>query len=224
MHNPTDRGRQVKVGASNFSPGCARCLADALLATQRGEDGPYWAGAWVGSAIHGYLEDLIIKHRPSWMSEQKLVLGELPEYGTVKSTTDLYIPGLALCGDFKTTTKKKLPSIKEALETEPSKWDTTAVAEARYKVQGYINQVMSYGRGLVLAGHTVEWVSLIFICRDAVGDQDVWTWTAPYDQEHADKIWDRMERLWAWLREGNDPAMLPSDPHCYTCTRVRDND
>ena len=51
----TDRDRQRKVGASNMSNACSRCLADDLLGIPQGSS-PYNMGAIVGTAIHEYLE------------------------------------------------------------------------------------------------------------------------------------------------------------------------
>lgn len=220
LKRPTERDKQVKVGASNFSRLCARCLADDLTAGQESEvyDSPYWAGAVIGTAIHNLLESRVQEMYPDWLPEQKLILGQLPGYGVVKSTTDLYIPEDRHLIDFKTTSKKKLVFIREALTTEGNKYDISDVAEARYKVAGYLNQVMSYGRGLTLAGHVVESVSLVFICRDGVGDKDIWSHTVPYDSEQAEAVWDRLERLWEWLQEGNSPEDLDSHPQCWTCS------
>jgi hypothetical protein len=145
-------------------------------------------------------------------------MGELAGYGTIKSTTDLYVPTIYTVVDYKSTTKAKIKYIKDALYDPESTYEATAVKEARFKVGGYRNQGQSYGRGLVQAGHRVDWVSLLFVCRDGTGDADIWPWTEPYDQERADQVWHRVERLWAWLNDGHDPEELTSHPHCYTCT------
>ena len=221
---PTERDQQTKVGASNFSASCVRCLADALMKhnqTSEPEDRFAWAGAVIGTAIHDYLEKRVRYFHPDWLPEQKVALGELPEYGVIKSTTDLYIPEQKHVIDWKSTTKAKLVFIKRAFKDEPSEYDLTDVTDARYKVASYVNQVMSYGRGMVLAGHDVEWVSLVFVCRDAVGDKDIWSKTLPYDAEQAEKVWDRLVRLWDWLTAGGEPDTLPSSAGCYFCSHYR---
>jgi len=224
LKEPTARDRQTKVGASNFSAPCPRCLGEALSlqgTVVEPEDRPYWAGAVIGTAVHGYLDQRVKELHPEWEPEQKVALGELPGYGLIKSTTDLYIPELFTCVDWKTTTKAKLLLIKQALKTlfeEPTGYEVTALVEARYKVLGYFYQLLSYGRGLELAGKKVEWISIGFVCRDAVGDKDIWAWTVEYDPDAAERVWNRLERLWAWLQEGNDAATLPSDSSCYACS------
>lgn len=222
LKRPTERDKQVKVGASNFSQPCPRCLAEQLLSKEPDtSDRPYWAGAVLGTATHAYIESRVREFFPDWMPEKRLTLGELPGYGVIKSTSDLYVPEFKLAVDWKTTTKAKLVFIKEALKNEPNEFEISDIAQARYKVVSYLNQLMSYGRGMVLAGYPVEWVGLGFVCRDAVGDKDIWAHVVPYDAEQADHVWDRLERLWAWLQAGNDPDTLPSAPGCYRCERER---
>jgi hypothetical protein len=213
---------QVKVGASNYSQPCAYCLGEQLMATAPGGQGRWWLGAVNGTAIHGYLEERAKQLRPAWEPEQKVVMGVLPGYGTIKSTTDLYIPEQAFCGDYKTTTKEKLKWIKEALTHPQGDFELSTLSEARYKCDSYLNQLMSYGRGLILAGKNVEWVGLMFVCRDGKEDADVWGHTVPYDAEQAEFVWSRLERLWAWLQEGNDRKTLPQHPYCYTCNHRED--
>lgn len=222
LKEPTERDKQTKVGASNFSQPCSRCLAEQLLHGQESEEERYaWAGAVLGTAVHGLLEERVKQQQPTWLPEQRLTLGELPGYGTIKSTSDLYVPELRLCVDYKTTTKAKLVFLKQAVKDEPNEYEITSVTEARYKVNSYLNQLMSYGRGMILAGHPVEWVSMVFICRDAVGDKDIWAYTVPYDAEQAEKVWNRLERLWAALQDGLDPSTLDSHPQCWYCVNVR---
>lgn len=172
----------------------------------------------IGTAVHDYLDKRVQKMHPDWEPEQRVYLGELPGYGIIKSTTDLYIPELLTCIDWKTTTKAKLIFIKEALTTESNEFEITSITEARYKVLSYLYQLFSYARGLVLAGKPVEWVSIGFVCRDAVGDKDIWAWTTEYDPEQAEKVWDRLERLWEALQGGLDPTSLDSHPMCYKCS------
>lgn len=220
---PTDRDRQVKVGASNFSQPCSVCLARDLLATSTaGEVGPYWLGASLGTAVHNYLETLAGLHRPTWLTEQKLVVGDLPGYGTIKSTTDMYEPDIYTAVDYKTTKRDKLKYIKEAFTHAPDPYEISKITEARYKTVSYLGQVQTYGAALVKAGYRVDWVSLLFVCRDGTGDSDVWAHTVPFDPQVAEDVWGRLERLWAWLQDGHSPDELKSHPQCYTCNHRED--
>lgn len=102
----TERDNQVKIGASNMSNPCNKCLAEDLLGIER-EPTFAWMGAVIGTAIHGMAEERLttdeelreLFHNPD--VEQKLVLGEIEGYGEVKSTTDLYIPEMSICWDWK---------------------------------------------------------------------------------------------------------------------------
>lgn len=221
LREQTERDKQIKIGASNLSTLCTRCLADDLLGLRSNEQGPWWLGSVIGTAIHALLEERG-KSDPDTLTEFKLTLGELPRYGTVKSTMDLYHKPSGTVGDYKSSTKEKLVFIKRALLDEPDEFEVSKVTDARFKVAGYINQALSYGRGMVLAGYDVKNVVLIFVCRDGSGDKDVWSYLIPYDQEQADKVWLRLEKLWAWLQEGNDPRKLPSHANCYYCNTQRD--
>lgn len=224
---PTERDRQVKVGASNISNPCSRCLGDDLARSLSGEPyepepQQYWLGAAIGTAIHERLETLIRERRPEWLSERKVVLGSLEQYGVVKSTLDLYQPERKRVVDFKSTNRDKLKAMKEALTTEPTEYDTTKVVEARHKGKGYLFQLMLYARAMQDAGYEVETIAILFICRDGLSDADLWSHEVPYDRALADAAWDRLTRMWEWLRSGGDPATLTSHPQCYYCRNYRD--
>ena len=223
FREPTERDKQVSIGASNASNPCTRCLADDLLGIPQQQSGAFM-GAVIGTAIHNLLEKRVEKMHSEWMPEQRVSIGYLEGYGEVKSTTDLYIPSEQLAHDHKSTTKVKLVQIKEALTTEATEYDTSKVAEARFKTQWYLAQLHLYGLGIERAGHVVQWLSLGFVCRDAVGASDVWAHVVPYDREHADRVWGRLERLWSALQGGLDPTGLTSHPNCWYCQNVRDRE
>jgi hypothetical protein len=86
---------------------------------------------------------------------------------------------------------------------------------------GYINQTMSYGRGMVLAGYRVKRVAMVFVCRDGVGDKDIWSWDTEYDPIQAEAVWKRVNDIWAYLTAGNDVSTLKSSPSCWFCSNVR---
>lgn len=169
-----------------------------------------------------------VSYEVTTKSTRRIITGisALPEVTTqcvmVDSPTSTYLCTENWLPTHNTTTKEKLVFIKRALLDEPDEFEVSKVTDARFKVSGYINQALSYGRGMVLAGYDVKNVVLIFVCRDGSGDKDVWSYTIPYDQEQADKVWLRLERLWAWLQEGNDPRKLPSHDNCYYCCTQRD--
>lgn len=222
LKEATERDKQVSIGASNLSNMCSRCLAEDMQGA--GGDiygGRFWLGAVIGTATHLLLES---RTEPGkrYLPEQRVVVGEIPGYGVVKSTSDLFDKPSGTVVDYKTTTREKLKYIKRAVHDAPDEFEVTKVAQMRHKVSGYRNQGMLYGLGMENAGHTVNRVAFVFICRDGLNDDDVWEWPMPYDRDLALKVLDRGVRLWAWLSEGHTPDELSSAPHCWTCSMRRD--
>lgn len=221
LSRPTARDKQVVVGASNLSNPCARCLAEDMVATGEQQQGPYWLGAVIGTAVHNLLDAR--NEDPDCLPEQKVTLGTIPGYGVVRSTSDLFHIPSGKVVDYKTTTREKLGFIKRAIADEPYPLEVTKVAEARYKVGGYINQTMLYGLGMENAGYTVNRVGLVFICRDGLLDKDIWGWDTEYSRDRALAIWNRGVKLWAWLAEGHKPTELAGNSLCYRCSHRQED-
>lgn len=222
---PTERDKQYKVGASNLSNPCNRCLAEQLLGGQMSSnsESPWWFGAVEGTALHLYAETRG-QDIPGWIPESKVVLGEFPGYGVIKSTSDGFYVPTGTVVDLKSTMREKLKYIKRAVYDEPNEYEVTKVTEARLKVNTYRDQTFLYGLGQENAGRTVNNVALVFICRDGTGDGDFWGHTFPYDRERALLVLDRGARLWAWLEQGHKPDELKSHPGCYNCNQRRMED
>ena len=119
----TERDKQRTIGASNASNPCNKCLAEDMLGIEQ-ERGWAWLPAVVGTAIHELAEfRLKVPGRLRTMfgeplTEYKMVIGTVPGYGDVKSTSDLYVPDRNLVLDWKTTTKAKL---KQYVEVDAAK-------------------------------------------------------------------------------------------------------
>ena len=213
----TERDKQTRVGASDLSNTCTRCVADALLALKRDVDeSPFWLSPRLGTGLHLLIEQRAPEHGA--LPEHKLILGELPGYGIVKSTADLYINAQRMVVDAKSTKRVKLKDYKRVIEEDDK---AESLIPARNTISTYLNQIMLYGRGYELEGLPVDSVGILFVCRDGSGDNDVWGWSVPYSREHADKVWNRAVRLWAWLEEGGDVDDLNKAPGCWVCTNLR---
>ena len=209
----SDRDKQTKVGASNLSTLCGRCLAHDLAGIRRNTSNRWWLGARVGTAIHEALEQKASQD-PNVLSEHRLVIGNIPGYGEVKSTLDLYrIPEQEVV-DFKTTARDKNPALRRALFEEPDEFDTDSVRSARFKVEGYWNQVHLYALGL---DRPVQTCSIVFINRDGKEDKDIWSASIPYDPERAKAVWQRALNVWEWLTAGGDPATVVAHEDCWAC-------
>lgn len=217
LQAPTERDLQTRVGASDLSNQCSRCLADALLALKTEVDeSPFWLSPRLGTALHLLVEQRAPKHGA--LPEHKLVLGELPGYGPVKSTADLYHIEQRAVIDVKSTKRNKLAFYRRVIEeNDPAE----SLIPARNTVETYLNQIMLYGRGYELEGRGVDQVGILFVCRDGAGDNDVWGWMVPYDRARADAVWARAAALWVWLDTGNDPDTLKRAEGCWVCTNLR---
>lgn len=211
LKKPSERDKQKKVGASNLSTSCERCLADDLLSVPKRPSG-YWLGARIGTAIHKALEDDAPKDVET---ELKVTLGEIPGYGVVSSTTDLYVPGSQGVWDIKTTTREKLKRYKVALTGGKAK------DEVVFTLVSYLNQIQLYGWGLSQSGKPVDTVGIIFVCRDGQGDADVWSWYTDYDEASALECWENGLRIWDLLQTGANPEEFEWHPNCFYCSRVR---
>lgn len=216
---PTARDRQAKIGASQFGSPCTYCVGEALLREAADNSPrPYWLGASIGTAIHERIEKIAIADNPSLMLETRVTIGTLPDYGEITSSLDFYDPEKYWLIDWKTSSREKMKMYKFAQAVEPDPTEVSKVSEARFVLQKYLGQLMSYGLGLENAGMKVERASIVFIAREGKTDDDIWSIDMDYDRDYALKVWDRLARLWDYLRNGGDLESLPQHIHCYTCS------
>lgn len=207
LKRPTDRDQQKKVGASNLSDPCTKCLAETMC-TGSGHQSEFDMGAVVGTAIHEYLE-----HRnedPKALKEFRGLIDAIPGYGDITSTTDLYRIDKKNLVDFKTTTRDKL-------EKYLSAWNKGEILPI---VQRYFRQANLYA---YMVEDDIEKVSLCFICRDGQKiSRDVKAISMDYDESIAVGAMSRAKRLWAWLEENEyNWQVLNSHPDCYVCSQIR---
>ena len=157
------------------------------------------------------------QHLENPIIEQKIVLGELDGYGLITSKPDLYVPSAKWLVDLKTTQLKKLKDYRKAYNTEEAEHEFATLTAARFTMHKYLGQLMSYGRGLVLEGYEVERMTMVFIPRDGKKLSDIEAFDFWYDQEYADRVWERLEALWQYIAEGGDVTQLTSAPGCFPC-------
>lgn len=213
----SERDLQKTIGASEFGSPCTYCVAQALLGNHKKGLSEWWLAARIGTAVHLDLEHTAAELLPHTMREYRVYLGELPDYGVISSSLDFYDPETQHLVDFKTSERSKTRLYKLAQAVPESATETTELSQARFTLLKYTGQIMSYGRGLELAGYPVRTVTLDFVCRDGKTDDDFWTLDMDYDPEYAQAVWDRLRNLWDYLREGGDPEELTRHPHCRTC-------
>lgn len=217
---PTERDLQTTVGPSALGNPCTRCLADAMLEGQYEDEREFWLGAVNGTAIHSYFGTRAVELREEldvkvW-NELKVTVGEIPGYGEIKGSIDLFIISENLPIDLKTTTRNHLAAYKRIVEGD----EAESLGESRLQFDTYLHQLTMYARGLRNAGLSVERMALVFLCRDGSGDNDIWVHEFDYDQELSDRIWNRSVDLWEYLQEG-DADKLPSHKDCWYCNTIR---
>lgn len=221
LSEETERDQQRLVGASNLSNPCSRCLAEDMAGVSQ-ERGPYYLGAVIGTGVHALLEERAAK-RPNLRPEMRVVVGEIPGYGVIKSTTDLYDIENEAVGDWKTTTREKLKTYKTVPRLPESDLDTELLARARWTMRRYLVQINLYGKGVEDSGLPVRTVNIGFIPRDAKTEADLWCWSQPYSRDVADRALDRATRIWQAMEQGKKPESFKSHEHCYPCS-VRDRE
>lgn len=215
LNNETDRDRQRKVGASQISNPCTRCLASDLSGVKQGPS-KYWLGGKIGTAVHKAIEEEIPNSEQPELKdvriEEKIILGQLEGYGTISSRPDLTLAGYGHLIDWKTTTRAKSKKIQKWIDGVSQDAATT------YTMQKYIGQSQLYAWGSNQAGTFVDGISLVFINRDGTNEIDVLEYTYEYDEAMALALWNRLVALWDELREGSHPENYPSHSECYTCS------
>ena len=151
---------------------------------------------WIGTGVHSYLETSTF---PEAEHELKLYCGEVPGYGAIKGTTDIYFPEEGVIGDWKIVGLKKIKQYR-----------TKGVP------QQYRYQAMIYGAGCVLAGKVVESIAIIFIPRDSGNVNDIYVYEEEFQPEMAEAAFARAGMVYELAKNG-DWDQLPSDDDCYNC-------
>lgn len=202
---PTARDRQRRIGASNLSNQCDRCLAANFLGDPR--ETPFtaktWMGRVLGTAFHAVLEQRIAEHKQSIMQrfpnavpERHVFFAEIVGYGPVGGTIDLDLgPEESHLIDWKGSTRKKLCILVDyirstqgldpvygrthkAVKLSENEYEAE-MKKMAYKVQGYYGQ-----QDLYMHGSGRRRASLVLLNRDGTGYFDVPT-DARYDDPKA---------------------------------------
>lgn len=213
LKTESERDKQRLIGASSIGNPCDRCLADQLL-NRGSKNNKYWLGARIGTAIHSALEeqerlyiegteDFHFRALTNARVEQKITLGEIDGYGVITSKPDLVLVNNAHLIDWKTSTKLKM-----------KKYKLNGVSEQ------YFYQQQLYAWGLNSMGIKIDKISLVFIARDGATDDDIWVYSFDYDEEAALRAWNRLKKMWEWLRAGGDPDDLRSHSDCFVCSMM----
>lgn len=192
---PTDRDRQTRIGASDLSNGCDRCLAHIIAGHPRSSAiaDRSWMGRVLGTAFHKILElrirylikkgmATLIGLHPEAQTEQHVNFAVFEHYGEVGGTIDVILNEHQII-DWKGSTRKKICILIDYLARQAGEeeifgrrhtWVKLSEREyaeemekMAYKVTGYYGQQTLYMRG---SGRVRA--SLVFIARDGTGTFD----------------------------------------------------
>ena len=220
---PDERGRQKLVGASQIG-GCPYCLGYALMQEEPPEgktpawiqssDDPEGLAAWIGTAVHYYLEHEIIpqvmeeegRDLTKIVAEDKVPIYELEGYGLIQGNIDVHddveIVDWKIVGDW--SWNKMLMENLSNPDSLPRK---------QYRVQQHL-----YAYGLRQQGYDIEQVSMAVFKKTSNSWGDIEIYTEKYNQDVVDTALQNLEIIYSIAKQGKFDD-LPQDEECYICSR-----
>lgn len=220
---PSERDKQVKIGPSAVG-GCAYCVAYTMAhklpekPLPRGDEGFGYA-AWIGTMCHEWLENhLDLGDDYSQNHEEKLYIGEIEGYGSLKGSCDLYVPELAMTFDWKFPGKWSFEKLQLALKkgSIAEKRGDPITREHLPSTQ-YRFQQQLYAHGQHLLGRPIEECAIVFFPRHSNDVNDVTFWSEPYQPAMVEAAFARTNQIWEDVQNG-ELSEIPSDfGSCYTC-------
>jgi len=190
------RATQKQIGPSEAGHPCPRRIAYKILDTpQVNTDSDPWASI-IGTAVHAYLDD-VYKTDDRFLTDVRVTI---PEY--MSGTLDLYDRETKTVIDHKVVGKSTLDKYKKNGVTDQ-----------------YKTQVNLYALGLILAGHEVDNVAVMYWSRTG-GLKDALYWEAPYDEQLVEDTLRRLDAINTVVKSNGTHAlsMLPAvDSHCIFC-------
>lgn len=171
------RSQQVALGCSEVGHTCDLRLGYKIAGVEAVHNGGDPWPAIVGTATHTWWEQAVAEYQGAhsisrWMTEL-----EVHPSPIVKGHTDLYDSEQFLVLDWKFPGADNLKKMR--LNGPPEQ---------------YVTQVQLYGLGHVRAGRRVDRVGIIGLGRQG-WLKDMWVWTVPFDQSHAEKALQRIYDL-----------------------------
>lgn len=199
------RSMQVAVGPSDLGTECQRRLAYKVAGMAGYHRPDPWA-AFVGSAIHTRIEDVVARYAKEF-NEEWLIEGRIRIDANISGKADL-------------VRKNKVIDIKSASPEVIRELPVKGPREA------YKTQVQLYAKGLNDNGHEITRVAFIFVPRSGKLD-DTYTWVDEYRPDVAQAALDRVYKLANWLHRSLDIThhpgrweLVPATPEfmsCYFC-------
>jgi|SRR5690625_5053629 len=219
---PDARSKQKLIGASQVG-GCPYCLGLALMGEERETKLPTWIksndvseglAAWIGTAVHYYLEHEIIpqvQEEEGWdktkiVAEENVPIYELEGYGLIKGNIDVHddveIVDWKIVGDWSWN-KMYIESFE----------NPDRIPRKQYRVQQ-----MLYAFGLRQIGYDIEKVSLAVFKKTSNSWGDIEIYSENYNQDIVDAALQNLEKIYRLARQRRYNE-LPRDEDCYVCSR-----
>lgn len=237
----SERDRQVKIGASNMSNTCARCLARDLAGDREGSNTRAFLGGRLGTGTHLLMEWLQeeLVQQGKVVLEEKIHLGHLEGYGDVNSKPDCVHLEEHVLIDWKTSQRQKAKAMQQFLNYPVASplSDKEKLAAGASKVKSYIAQTQLYADALIKLGTRIDDISLVFINRDGTGwfdhpdfedyynpnkQRDVWEIQVKPDAAYAASLWTRTQTIYDGLQGGATPNDFAREEYCHRCSFVEE--
>lgn len=208
---PKPRDTQVRIGPSDMAQDCLYCLGCKMAGEKVGRWSMF---PWLGSAMHVMIEwtrdNLRLRKGHNEMAwalfgedraefEKRVLVCEIPGYGEVYGSIDVFLKTLMMIVDWKSTSKKKLRA-----------YQTNGVPT------NYVGQLTMYMHALRILGYNVEEGVLVFIPRDTHTEDDIWGYPVKYTEANALGLIQRSAQVYEWVKI-NRHHELPKHPDCYNC-------
>lgn len=208
------RTLQTKIGPSELGVGCDRCLVHHLAGNKPRELVPPWLPT-IGTAVHGWAEDAVVRHLTTtgtdrYLPEGRVTVGQIGGV-PIDGSADLYDTHTGTVVDYKVV-------------------GTTTLRSARSKGPSltYQRQLHLYGAGYAAAGYPVRSVAIWFLPRNGVSLQAGVVWQVPYDPAVAAHALARANQFHAWITGlGVDAVLAITPPHTgdeFGCAKHDDYD
>lgn len=194
IKSPTKRDKQRLIGPSAMA-GCPYCLGMEM--SGEADKRPFSLYPMLGTAFHFYMENHMTI--PGMETEQKVDICEIPGYGKIKGTIDLWYEPQGIVGDYKLVGKNTLSKVK---------LDGPSMT--------YRGQAHLYGYGKAQLGHDVQEVHILYVPRDGGNINQLVDWYEPYNEALALAVIDRTKQIWEYVSAGQVED-LESDADCFNC-------
>ncbi|MFB7858767.1 hypothetical protein [Rhodococcus qingshengii] len=207
---PSKRDQQRMVGPSDLADTCNLCLARKLAALCGiPVDQPtrlFSHKAWLGTSIHEKLETGLplvypreSENGPRYHQELAVPIGTIRGLGDVHGHFDLYIRDSIV--DYKSSDRYRIKM---------------------YQKDGVPNshngQTKLYLKGVNGCGQLGRYAVLVYIPRDSSDLSDIWVASDSADEELADSLLGRAQRLTEMVRSGSISDLVP-EQGCFVCTK-----